>query len=453
MPTLRSFFTRSPNSQLAILVVAAAILEAMYARLHHYRNLEFFVVETIAAGLLGGVVYFFVIFGLEHTPESRISVWLLVAAGILFRVTLWPLAPTLSSDMYRYRWDGQAQLRGLNPYLVQPDDPNLGGMLNVADDYELRMPATDMPTIYPPLAEQVFKFTARYLPATAAFKLPMELCDVCVMILLALWLRAEGGRAYQLAIYAWNPLVIVEFAGSGHSDALALAALVGAFVIIKSRRTVSTLLLAVATLLKSFPILLFPLWLRRNGWPRSLRAWMEGTAAAALAAICAWPYRAAFHQIPITMATFERNWQDNNASLYTMLKLFSDSHEFAAGIGVGVAVGLTIWTALRKFEPTRATFWIFGSVLLFSPNAYPWYFTWVIPFICFNFNPAWLLLSILQFLSYKVLIEYQDYGIFNFDPRYLAATYLPFYALLLWQVLRKKSAPPAAQAELRSTQI
>jgi len=99
----------------------------------------------------------------------------------------------------------------------------------------------------------------------------MELCDICVMVLLAFWLRAEGGRAYQLAIYAWNPLVIVEFAGSGHSDALALAALVGAFVIIKSRRTLSTLLLAVATLLKSFPVLLFPLWLRRNGWPRSLR--------------------------------------------------------------------------------------------------------------------------------------------------------------------------------------
>ena len=297
-----------------------------------------------------------------------------------------------------------------------------------------------MPTIYPPLAEQVFKYTARYLPATVAFKLPMELCDIGVMILLAIWLRGEGGRAYQLAIYAWNPLVIVEFAGSGHSDALALAALVGAFVIIKSRRTLSTLLLAAATLLKSFPILLFPLWMRRNGWPRSARAWLEGAAAAAFALICAWPYRAALHQIPINMATFERNWQDNNASLYTLLKIFSDSHEFAAGIGVGVTAGLAFWTALRKIEPTRAAFLILGSILIFSPNAYPWYFTWIIPFLCFNFNPAWLLLTILQFLSYKVLIEYQDYGIFNFDPRYLALTYIPFYALLLWQAVRKKSA-------------
>jgi len=446
MQSLRSFFSRSPHVQTAILFAGFVVLEVMFAWLHHLRNLEFFVVETIAVGLLGGVVYLLVIFGLEHTPESRNSVWLVLAVAVIFRVTLWPLVPTLSDDLYRYRWDGKAQLHSLNPYLAQPDDPSLAPLWNTGDPYESRMPATDMPTIYPPLAEQVFKYTARYLPGTIAFKLPMELCDIFVMILLAFWLRAEGGRAYQLAIYAWNPLVIVEFAGSGHSDALALAALVAAFVIIKSRRTFSTLLLATATLLKSFPILLFPLWLRRNGWPRSARAWLEGAAAGALALICAWPYRAALHQIPITMATFEQNWQDNNASLYTLLKIFSGSHEFAAGIGVGVTVGLAIWTALRKIEPTRATFLIIGSILIFSPNAYPWYFTWIIPFLCFEWNPAWLLLTILQFLSYKVLIEYQDYGIFNFDPRYLALTYIPFYAVLLWQVLRKKPTI-AAQVE------
>src|SRR6202042_2454333 len=102
---------------------------------------------------------------------------------------------------------------------------------------------------------------------------------------------------------------------------------------------------------------------------------LEGAAAAALALICAWPYRAALHQIPMNMAMFERNWQDNNASLYTLLKIFSgDSHEFAAGIGVGVTVGLAIWTALRRIEPTRAAFLILGSILIFSPKAYPWCF-------------------------------------------------------------------------------
>jgi hypothetical protein len=148
------------------------------------------------------------------------------------------------------------------------------------------------------------------------------------------------------------------------------------------------------------------------------------------------------------MKQFEELWQDNNSSLYTLLKMFSDgSHEFAAGIGVGVAVGLALWTAARKFDPPRAALWIFGAVLLFSPNAYSWYFTWIIPFLCFYPNPAWLMLTILQFLSYNVLIQYQDFGIFNFDPRYLALTYAPFYAMLLFQSWRNRKLAPANAVE------
>src|SRR5271154_5070937 len=133
MQSLRNFFSRSPHAQTAFLLAGFVELEAMFAWLHHLRNLEFFVVETIAVGLLGGVVYLLVIFGLEHTPESRNSGWLLLPAGIIFRVTLWPLAPTLSNDLYRYRWDGRAQLAGENPYLATPDDARLRDLRDPAN--------------------------------------------------------------------------------------------------------------------------------------------------------------------------------------------------------------------------------------------------------------------------------------------------------------------------------
>ena len=208
-------------------------------------------------------------FGLEHTPESRNSFWLLLVAAVLFRSLLAARFHALGRSSTATRWDGKAQLRGLDPYLVQPDDPEVHDLLNLNDNYELRMPAMDMPTIYPPLAEQVFKYTARYLPATAAFKLPMEMCDILVMILLAIWLRPRRGRAYQLGpLHAWNPLVVIEFAGSGHSDALALAALVGAFLTINRGERVERCsgCRHVAEVVSD---LLFPFWLRRNGWPRS----------------------------------------------------------------------------------------------------------------------------------------------------------------------------------------
>jgi alpha-1,6-mannosyltransferase len=445
MAPTENFPVRLRISQTQILFAGFILLEALFWRLRRFGNLETFVVETIAIGLAAGAIYFIALYGLEHTRERRGAFWLVLAAAILFRATLWPLAPTLSNDLYRYRWDGRAQLTGENPYLATPNDARLRGLRDPANSNDMRMPAQEIPTIYPPLAELVFRTAARFLPRPVAFKLPMEAADVLTMILLAVWLRAAGGRAYQLAIYAWNPLVVVEFADSAHSDALALAALVGAFVIIKSRPTLSTLLLACAALLKSFPIMLFPLWLWRQGWPKSRRSWASAFAAAAIAAVCTWPYRAALRQVPVTMAYFESRWQDNNASLYSILKLLTHSHAIAAGTGVAVASVLALWAAIRGAEPARAAFWIFGAILLFAPNAYSWYFTWVIPFLCFYPNTAWLLLTVLQFLSYQVLIDYSASGHWHFDPRCVALTYAPFYALLLWHASRNRVRIAASQ--------
>ena len=205
---------------------------------------------------------------LSTARNSRAAFWLILAAAILFRLTLWPLAPTLSNDLYRYRWDGRVQLEGGIPTSPAPNDPRLHDSSRCRESNDMRMPAREIPTIYPPLAELVFRTAARFLRtpwrSSCRWKPRTFSHDS-----LAVWLRCAGGRAYQLAIYAWNPLVMVEFAGSGHSDALALVALVGAFVIIKSRPSCQRCCWPCAALLKSFLIMLFPLWLWRQGWPRS----------------------------------------------------------------------------------------------------------------------------------------------------------------------------------------
>jgi len=47
-----------------------------------------------------------------------------------------------------------------------------------------------------------------------------------------------------------------------------------------------------------------------------------------------------------------------------------------------------------------------GGVLLLSPTAYPWYFTWAIPFLCFYPSGAWLLMSVTSVLGYTPAISY-----------------------------------------------
>jgi hypothetical protein len=230
----------------------------------------------------------------------------------------------------------------------------------------------------------------------------------------------------------------VEIAASGHFDAAAVALLLAAcFVIIRGRGTVSTLLLAAAALAKVFPAALLPLWLRRAGWPRRARSWLNAAAALALALVCAWPYRDAWRRLPASLAYYESRWSHNNASLAALLEWFSGSRELAVGVALGVVVGLAAWAAARKIDSMRAAFLIVGAILLLSPNAFPWYFTWIVPLLCFYPSAAWLLLTVLQFLSYHVLIEFQARGAWRFQPLYIWLEYAPFYALLLWEAVRR----------------
>ena len=439
---LKRATSRTPWQALAALGGIVA-LEAAFLALRRLADLKLYVVETIAIGLAAGAVYFIALYALEHSRDSRTALGLVFAGAVLFRLTLAPLAPSLSEDIDRYRWDGRVQQAGWNPYSIRPDDPRVAAL---HDPREPGGPGHDITAIYPPLAELIFRAAIRLFPSPVAFKLPFIAADLLVVLFLAGWLRSTGGRNYQLAIYAWNPLVVVEFAGSAHSDALALAVLVAAcLVIIRGHKGVSTLLLAAAALIKSFPVMLFPLWLRRAGWPRTAASWWNAAGAAALAALCTWPYRSALARIPETMAYYASRWQMNNASLYAVLLWLTHSPKLAEGIGVGVAVGLALWTAERKMEIAPAAVLIIGAILLFSPNAYSWYFTWIIPFMCFVPNPSWLLLTILQFLSYHVLIDYQAFGTFHFRPFMVWLTYAPFYALLLWQWFRRKRGAVEAQ--------
>src|SRR6202011_6375849 len=125
----------------------------------------------------------------------------------------------------------------------------------------------------------------------------------------------------------------------------------------------------------------------------------------------------------------------------------SGSTDLAAGVGVGVAAGLALWAAARRLDPARAAYLIFGAILMFSPNAYSWYFTWMVPLLCFFPNPAWLLLTILQFLSYNVLIRYGILGEFTFDPTMQWLVYVPFYLLLIAGWLFRRHLPQAEKSE------
>lgn len=413
------------------LLVAGIVLEALFLRMHSLHYLKNHAIGFIELALAAGVVYLIALYGCAQIRTTRATTILLVFAAIAFRATFWPMEPTLSDDLQRYRWEAKIQAAGWNPYAIAPNDPRL---VPLRDKYYEIMPGRELPAIYPPATELLFRATWKFFPGPVAFKTPFAAADVLVLLLLAWMFREEKDRNFRLAVYAWNPLVIVEFAGSGHNDVLALLGIVCGLALVKKWPSIASVPVALATMAKVFPALLLPVWIRRAGWPgKKAGWWAAGLAAVAALAVLA-PYWNALGMFRTNLAYYEETWKNYNASLYTLVDWATGGKtRIPAIIGVGATWGLALWLAWKKAEPARAAYLLLGTLLAFSPNGYSWYFTWMVPLLCFFPNPAWLMLTVLQFLSYNVLIGYGILAVFQFDRRIQWLMYAPFYLLLIAQ--------------------
>jgi alpha-1,6-mannosyltransferase len=413
-------------------------MEAAFLRMHSLCYLKNHAIGFIELALAAGVIYLIALFGFTRTKATRATTILLVFAAIAFRAPLWPMEPTLSDDLQRYRWEGKVQTEGLNPYAIAPNDPRLVGM---RDRYYEMMPGRELPAIYPPATELLFRATWKIFPGPTAFKIPFALADVLVLLLLAWMFRRAEDRNFRIAIYAWNPLVIVEFAGSGHNDVLALLGIVGGLALMKKRPALASVPVALGAMAKVFPAVLVPVWIRRAGWPEKRTGWWAAAFAGAAILLVLAPYWNALGMFRANLGYYEATWKNYHASLYTVVDwLTGGTTKIPALVGVCASWGLAFWLAWKKAEPTRAAYLLIGTILAFGPNGYSWYFTWIVPLLCFFPNPAWLMLTVLQFLSYNVLIGYGILAIFKFDPLMQWLVYAPFYALLLvnWWMARKK---------------
>ncbi len=104
------------------LVLAAGVLEALYLQLRSYADLREQVPGTILLCLLSGVLYIIscrltLTFSGDAMGRMRVSpIGIVLLGAILFRLTAWGIPPSLSDDVYRYRWEGRLQAAGGNPY-------------------------------------------------------------------------------------------------------------------------------------------------------------------------------------------------------------------------------------------------------------------------------------------------------------------------------------------------
>ena len=455
---------------LAALLVASEALYLVLLRLDAVNGAR---PVTIFLALLGAefTFCFAAYYVVREKPVGAPLLALLAGGAVLFRITLLPagLPPELSvrekfaamradwrgesvtyerfqlfdDDIWRYLWDGHVVARGANPYTSAPADSSMDNLLTTESsgppDWETiraNINYPRIPTIYPPLAQMVFRASHWLAPGSVlAMKVIVVGFDLLAYAFLVLTLAALHEAPAKSILYGWNPLVIKVFAGSGHIDAIAVAALAAAcYFLARRKRAAASVSLGLAIAAKVFPIILLPFLARRVG------AWRTVLAGATALACCI-PYLGAGTHLFDGLRVFSATWQFNAGPFQLLtwaIGIFTSQPQLLARITCAGLIAATLAMLYRSDDGGPNTFARYavlalGAVLILGPVVMPWYATWLLPLGIIAWNRAAIFFSQAVCIAFLVMVRGVEW------PWALVVEYGALAAMIWWESSRKRT--------------
>jgi len=265
---------------------------------------------TLSLFAIAFIAYLAALRFVVHLPLTK-TLRIVIGFAIAFRVVLLFSEPIQEVDIYRYLWDGLVSNEGVSPFEYAPQvvvDCQLAPQVEVdlrklvvlrdrspgIQETLSRVHFSQLPTVYPPVSQAVFAVAAWLTPDSATvetraviMKAILLLFDLGVIFFIARTVQHAGLHPGWSLAYAWCPLVMKEFANSGHLDSIAVClsaaaiyfAVIGLFPNPNEENPVKWLLigavfLALAVGAKLYPVSLAPILafsaISKVGWKKSL---------------------------------------------------------------------------------------------------------------------------------------------------------------------------------------
>lgn len=336
----------------------------------------------MASLTLACIVYLLAIrefFTTPSFPRTVVVVGLVLAA--VWHVEFLRLPPGTDDDIHRYVWDGRLQRLGYNPYVVVPSDPSVKG-LHTPETRNLNNP--DLPSPYPPGAQLFFRAVTAIQESTFALKKAFTLCELAIVFVLLDLFRFNRQGMHLVLAFAWNPLLAIEVAGSGHIDIVgALLVVVSAAALARRLRPIAAIGLGLAVAVKFLPIVLLPLYWKRV----RIR---DGMLAAVLLGLLYVPFLN-HGRIPIgSLGTYVQTFRFNGPVFAALDKIAPP--QLLIGLAVFAGLATSFWLRRAEREWSQDAFaWPMAASLLCAPAVFPWYLLWLLPFLT---SPSTLLIMI-----------------------------------------------------------
>ena len=367
----------------------------------------------------------------DGPPAPRRLLYAAFAIAVAIRIPLAVPRVGHDNDMVRYVWDGRVQTLGYNPYSVVPADP---AMVSTHNDETREMPSRRARTPYPPGAQLFFRLVVSLRDSSRAMKAALVFCDLMTMIVLWRWLLVTGRSEWLTLAYAWNPLVVLEVAHSGHIDAVgALWIAASAYWLSRKRTSLSVVAFVLAVTTKLLPIVLLPLYFGRV----KLRDGLLGFALFALLYL-PFTYGGALPLGAVQNVVAHIRFND---PLFRAVAAVS-TPQAAAATAVGLGFLVAVWARWRwRPEEPGAWAWPMAVALAGAPVIYPWYLLYFTPFLFSTMTVPLVVWTFSVIPVYVVWYVLSLRGPWTVPPAVMLVEFGAVIFALAWLVRRRFVSP------------
>jgi alpha-1,6-mannosyltransferase len=428
-----------PSVWLAAMALGLCVLTAAGPALH-LRLGDWALIAIFGAGSIGALCAS----RLGELTDQRGALVLILVGAAAMRLALLFTEPTLSSDIYRYIWDGRVQAAGVNPYRYVPAAPELAQLRDAAI-WPLINRADYAVTIYPPVAQALFLCITRVGESVLVMKLALLLFEAATVAALIALLKRLAMPPARVAAYAWHPLPVWEIAGHGHVDAAMIALLMLSLLLfVKGRTLLAGVMATLGALVKPIALLALPVFWRPWDWKLPL-------TVVATIAVAYLPYLSVGTGVLGFLGTYieEEGFREGPGfRLVWLIQQLSGPLPLAGAVYAGLAALVLASMALAigfradrsEHAAVRSLNWLLIAFLALSTPHYPWYFLVLAPFLALSPTlTAWTLTSV------SVVLYYVHPGVAvpGYGTRFATFTLATLAALAydLWSERRKAPRP------------
>lgn len=448
--TLPRYF--SPNTILFLSILGASV----YGVIAYFTSRTDFI-QLISLAAVSFLIMYIVI------EKSKLSFLQLCVMAFLYRLVFFLSIPNLSQDFFRFFWDGQLVLQGINPYAENVNYFFTAGIENTVKHADiLRKGMGELNaghySNYPPISQSIYALSAwlangSILGFIISLRLILISFDLLFIVFAKRLLKRFNINPKNLFWYILNPLCIMEITGNLHLEGIMISLFVVAFYfLLKHKYTLSALFLSLSISTKLLSLIFMPLVFKYFTAKNNFIEALKKTAYYGMVTFVFLFLQFAFFYNDQFISNFYQSIRlwfgkfEFNASVFYLIRWLGYQN---VGWNIIETYGkimplasLTVFALLvlkfkaRPIKILECFMWMLTVYFLLSTTVHPWYILFPLAlssFLNYKFVIFWSFVVILSYSAYRIP------GEVNVSYWVLGVEYSLLITVMLIELAQKKS--------------